>query len=88
VQRISLEAVQLYRRIRELEAEGLGPHGSPTWEEHREARCKLEIRLLGRRPWQCGVVRHDEDDLRDTRPDWDAAGAVALRRQLDEAIAS
>jgi hypothetical protein len=83
VRRISSEAVQLYRRVRELEADGVGPQ---TREEYREARNKLTIRVLNRRPWQCDVIRFVPADLLDTRPDYDSAGAAELRRQLDAAI--
>jgi hypothetical protein len=84
---ISPEAVELYRRVRQLEAEGKGLDSS-AWEEYREARNKLTIRVLNRRPWMCDVIRFHPDDLRDTRPDFDSAGAAEIRRQLDEAIGS
>jgi hypothetical protein len=43
-------------------------------------------RMLGRRPWMCSVFV--DGTGAPPNPQYDAAGAAALRKQLDEAIAS
>jgi hypothetical protein len=48
----------------------------------RQARILLN-RHFGRKPWMCGIM--DRDDGPPPNPQWDAAGAAAIRRQLEAA---
>jgi hypothetical protein len=83
--RIKPEVVTLYKRLKAMRAGG--QEGS---QEYSAARSDLS-RLLGRRPWMYGwydildVDPNAEPPPRDEGRDWH--GAVALRRQLEEACA-
>jgi hypothetical protein len=90
-QQVPLAAVALYRRCRELEAEGKGGPGCFNYwtDEYKQIRFELVYRLLGRRPWMFDVLTTDPEGERPedyVGRDWE--GAVALRRMLDAAIAS
>jgi hypothetical protein len=88
--RIPLEAVRVYARARQLSAEGLGPHGSPKYEEFVECRNAIR-RLCNRPPWTAhpfDVTAADVDAPPPfNNPDYDAAGALTIRQQLDAALA-
>jgi hypothetical protein len=84
VNQLDPEALRLYRQYRALEAAGVEPYPSASWQELNAARWQLH-RALGRKPWECQVT----EDLGTAPPagdqsDW--AGAHEIRRQLDAAI--
>jgi len=84
---VAPEAVRLWRRARELQAVGrVNPRVPASWsDEYRAVRSALR-RVLHRKAWQAHPL--DVDDGRDPpNPQWDAAGAAELRRQLEEASA-
>ena len=54
-------------------------------EEYRRIRAELR-RIFHRKAWQCHVLDFD-DGTNPPNPQWDAEGAAAIRRQLEEACA-
>jgi hypothetical protein len=81
------EALSLWRRARAIVASGrVNPNRPATWtEEYRKLRSALR-RLLQRRAWQANPLDPDVDG-REPNPQWDAAGAAAIAKVLDAAIA-
>lgn len=80
---IKTQVVDLYRKMKALRAAGQdGIEGAS--QEYVVACCDLN-RLLGRRPWMCPIEMAD-DVAKPPNPQWDAAGARALRDQLEAAL--
>jgi hypothetical protein len=85
---ITTEVCELYRRARQLEGEGLGELGSWS-DEYREIRATLH-RRLGRKPWMAHVLDASEAEAEDPpahNRDWDSRGALAIRGQIEAALA-
>ena len=82
--KVTPEAVRLFKRARSLEASGLGPVHGQRHRDYIATRAALR-RALGRATWQAHPL--DVDDGRDPpNPQWDAAGAAELRRQLEACL--
>jgi hypothetical protein len=83
------EVVAMYRRARALMAEGVRLFDTPKSDEFRKIYSALH-KGFGRRPWMYHILEVDPDGERPERDyqgrDWE--GAVAIRRQLDAAIAT
>jgi hypothetical protein len=78
------EAVRAYRRARELEAQGqtASDGGRSEYAEQR----RILRRTLDRPPWRCHPLDVGDDAAYDPKhSDWDAPGALELRKQLEAA---
>jgi hypothetical protein len=76
------DVVRAYRRARQLEAEGMTASDGGQSEY---ARCRRVIReMLNRPPWKASPLDACPGDV-EPNPEWDLAGALELRKQLDAA---
>jgi hypothetical protein len=79
------EVIDLYRKARQLEEEGLGVYPGQTWREHNSLRWAI-ARALGRKPWMHSVLDAIGEPPADDDAGRDWHGAVALRAQLEASI--
>lgn len=83
------EAVQLYRRSRELRAAGLGPADSPAWEEYRVVSRKLRL-MFDLKPWNEHFLECRQVDPDTVHPaDREEFRRIReLRQELEAALSS